>query len=199
MIKRTPPRNYADLQRLAAELGRPLASLYAMSDRRDPFMAGMPWRLRQAQWFVAVLKKLRLGKKVNVRRIHYRIISQRIVIKLPSGRRYVNTKACQGVLESASVDARHLNLPPGITFTDERNAEPIIHLPSEELRDAEIVIARSTLNTISELYPPELRLTDPIIRQRYHVEIWAEKTTVNDCCCRSPSASSSTSSPARAS
>jgi hypothetical protein len=46
--------DHGRLKALAKELGRPLATLYAMSHATDPFMAGLPARRAEAQWFATL-------------------------------------------------------------------------------------------------------------------------------------------------
>lgn len=78
-------------------------------------------------------------------------------------------------------DARCWGLIPGDDFIDQRNAAPIIYL-ADEAEDASQHITNHLvkLQTLTMPAAPELVLCPAIVDQRYHVEIWAEKTTMND-------------------
>jgi hypothetical protein len=90
-----------------------------------------------------------------------------------------------GRAQPVARDAVYLGLVPPEAYEDRRNAEPLIMqegLPtpaSYGVENDELVVAR-----IGErLYTPglpRLKFTGPSIPQPYQVEIWVEKTTVND-------------------
>jgi hypothetical protein len=67
-------------------------------------------------------------------------------------------------------------------MVDRRSADPMIYRPDDNLEaDGEIEISAGgfTAGDI-EFVLPQLTLTKPVIPQPYHLEIWCEKTTVND-------------------
>jgi predicted nucleic acid-binding Zn ribbon protein len=66
-------------------------------------------------------------------------------------------------------------------MVDRRNAEPVIYLTDDEQNDASIAAQGGCIGSERpQLLLPKLTLTPPTILQRYHIEIWVEKTTVND-------------------
>jgi len=180
--------NHIALKDLARSMGRPLASLYALSDWHDPFVADMPGRRAQAEWFAAIWRDL--GLEVGVhhdRRIHYRLVSPKHEPFVgPDGNPYLNTERCFITLTVAIRDARYLGLIPPGAVIDRRNPEPTIFLAEEEDSDGFIstgtgLLSRSSLD-IGEpkLWLPRLGFTGPTITQRHHIEVWCEKSTMND-------------------
>jgi hypothetical protein len=133
---------------------------------------------------------------VHLRRLHYAIVS------LPEDRRprrldgtaYENTEAAWRALGSASVDARALGLIDASRFTDRRAGEPVF-LASEDDDDEEagIVVEGAELErpeaAFNFLYAPNdypfpdlprVGVTPPELAEPYALEVWAEKSTMND-------------------
>jgi hypothetical protein len=96
---------------------------------------------------------------------------------MPSGAPFLNTERCWEFLADASLDARHLELVPNFTV-DRRNAPPLIHMVKGSsgwaAADGGIRIEMPTYDA------PLLKLYEPEIAQRYLIEIWCEKSTIND-------------------
>jgi hypothetical protein len=154
---------------------------------KDPFTADgdggnradCDGRLAGAQWFAEVYERLGITREAHQRRIHYRIVSWDPLILMLNGQPYINTEQCESVLERTSLDARFLGLVP--PFVDRRNPEPIINLDDAEADDALIITGGEEYSTgIPPIERPRLRLLKPTIPQRYHVEIWCEKSTMDD-------------------
>jgi hypothetical protein len=171
------PLNYADLQALAETLGRPLKTLVA--SHHDPFMAGLPAREHNARWFADLWQ--RFGRRGgHIRHIHYRMVSQPNPLSMPDGRPYENTEKCFFFLNEAARDARFLNLIPWRDLIDRRNDEPTIHFDGEE-KDAAIDAEGGVDEyTAPSFQIPELNIAAPKIAQRYIIEIWIEKSTMED-------------------
>jgi hypothetical protein len=184
------PLTYDDIRALSKELGRPAHTLIALAPDNDPFYL-QPSRRAQAMWFADLWKRLGASAGMHLRRFHYQVISQaRPVLKL-DGTTYENTMNCWIGLGQASRDARFMGLVPAEHFVDRRNNEPILYLDGADDTDAcltteftEPDIADKALPSVSFEEPdmperPCLYLTRPTIGQRFHVELWCEKTTVN--------------------
>jgi hypothetical protein len=171
--------DHAGLKALAKELGRPLFTLEVLGN--DPFTAGVPARKAGAEWFADLWQRLQIAKGAHLHRIHYVLVSQDSPVLMRDGRPYENTRACEAILERTSLDARYLGLIPSDALVDRRNEEPIINLSDEEAEDA-FVYAGGGLaeHTPPNFQVPELSLALPQIPQRYHLEIWIEKTTADD-------------------
>jgi hypothetical protein len=183
--------NYEGINALADKLGRPVQTLIALAAANDPFYIA-PYRQVRAEWFAELWERLGVGAGWHLRRFHYRIISQTAPVTTFDGAAYENTVECWSMLGMASRDARFLKLVPAEHFVDRRNDVPIIHLPESADSDAKIIEAREEPDPEEDAMPsvsfnetemptlPYLCLQRPNISQRFHVELWCEKTTVND-------------------
>src|SRR5215469_15020392 len=68
-----------------------LEDVLALARANDPYAAGQPYRLRAAQWFVAVWETLNIPQGWHLRRIHYLLVSRPDAVPWPDGRLYTNT------------------------------------------------------------------------------------------------------------
>jgi len=183
-----PPVNYdyENLKAFAQELGQSVETLVALNSMNDPFYI-LPSRRAAAEWFVQVLKDLGFTSKTHLRAVHYRFLSYAAGAYGPRGEPYENTQNCYEDLNNAGRDARYLGLVPFDLFDDRRNDEPIEHLCSNGEPEATLdVEERSTFTVFdAELSdwlpsPPDFQFeATPAIDQRYHVELWCEKSTMN--------------------
>ena len=171
--------DYQGLKRLKSKTRRNVSELLVLKDDNDPFYAGAPRRRELAEWFAELWNQFGFGAGIHVRRIHYRIISQASPILLPSGEPYVNIDGCYRKLIWAARDARYLGLVPNAHFIDQRNGETVVKLSDED----EVTASLYTSGHSHDLAMPDmpsLWLERPRILQPFHVEIIAEKTTVDD-------------------
>jgi hypothetical protein len=170
--------DYEELKASAKLLGRKPNELFALSPGNDPFYI-TPARQLAAEWFAGLWERFEFSKGTHLRRVHYILISN--PISLPSGEPYENTEKCWSYLGSAGRDARYLSLIPPWDFVDRRNPEPQIFL----LEPSGAVIGTTNPRPLGKLKPglpalPKLELNAPVIPQRYHIELWAEKSTQNE-------------------
>jgi hypothetical protein len=188
------PVTYSDIRQLAARLGRPASSLVAGSDATDPFYI-TPGRVAWAHWFAAVWAFLDPPPGVHLRRLFYQLVSRadEAPLKL-DGLAFENTDRNWNVLCSAAADARHLKLVDAEMFTDQRAGPPaFIFAPSDQETQAEISVARAARpegEPLPELIyesaeyefpePPAIDFVVPRIVEPYALEIWIEKSTMND-------------------
>jgi hypothetical protein len=185
------------LRDLAVEHDRPLETLFALERSNDPFLADSGYRLRGAHWFADLWRRLNLPFGVHTRRIHYRLVSLPSPIQMCDGRPYENTKICVSVLNVAVRDAIYLGLLPGGAIVDNKNPAPVEFLVEPEpadihtsayfdhefaLSDYAGTLELPNLPSLPDL--PDLPLawlaSRPKVAQRYHIEIWCEKSTIND-------------------
>jgi hypothetical protein len=178
--------DHEGLKALAKSMGRPLDSLYALTGWHDPFVADMPGRRAQAEWFAAIWHQFALTPGVyHDRRIHYMLVSQPAPIIAHNGKPYENTEQWFTVLTVAVRDARYLGLVPPGAVIDRCNPEPKIYLDDADHIPAAIEPPCGGYRhsdwgySAGGLYLPRLRLREPTIPQRYHLEIWCEKSTMN--------------------
>jgi hypothetical protein len=172
--------DHASLKRLSETMNRPLKTLFALSQSNDPFIAGIPFRRERADWFADMWQ--RFGKPgAHIRRVHYVMISQDTPILMSNGEEYINTEDCYDLLGDASLDARYLLLVPARDLVDRRNDDPTIYLSDGQETAAYIAALGGAVNIVPpSLVIPYLNITPPRIPQRYHIEIWCEKSTMND-------------------
>jgi hypothetical protein len=196
-----PPRcpDYAAIKELAAKLGRPASTLIALTDDRDPFYV-TPARLGSARWFARVWAVLDPPAGVHLRRLHYRFVSLPADQRPPKldGSPYENTERDWKIFSAASADARALGLVDAALFTDRRAGEPIfVANDSDRAGDTAsvFVFGGETPQAPREsafgfyyapkeyaLPPlgPSIGVIAPRFAEPYALEIWAEKSTMND-------------------
>lgn len=196
--------NYDTIKATARHNGLTIADLCALSPKNDPFYTGRPAELKAAEWFAGLYHQFQYGTGVHLRRIHYRIVSQETAIERPDGQPYHNTDKDWNYLNEASKWARYLGLVSAGSFVDRRNPEAIIHAIYRDPDDWLYLDPTPRYDVVDttaeelELYNipalpalPELPANLPElpgfrvdgydgIGQPYHVEVWCEKTTMND-------------------
>jgi hypothetical protein len=186
---RDRPIGYDELKAFAVRLGRPVKSLIALSTPNDPYLAGSPARLLAAAWFADLWATFRMQPGSHVRRLHYIMVSQETLLPLPNGEgQYVNTLGCSQLLHRASADARYLGMISDGVIIDRRNPEANVYLAEAAEEPADIkVFTGHVWNRANEgasqqtvLSIPYITLARPTMGQRFHIEIWCEKSTMND-------------------
>lgn len=178
MSERCP--NYEELKELAEELGRPSTTLYVLTTQNDPFYI-IPSREAEAEWFAKIWQQFNCQPGTHNRRVHYLLISQERPVLTPNGKPYENTLECFTLLNGASRDARYLDLVSMRDVDDRRNDEPVINIAEDGETSATIFAAGGLhLGEPPSFEMPRLRINPPVILQRFHVELWCEKSTMND-------------------
>ncbi len=115
--------------------------------------------------------------------MHYQIISQRPPVILPNGKPYENTEECWNILNLASKAARYLRLVDPAAFNDRRNPDPLVYA-DHEVPEPSVSVNRNLWG--SDLSFPEFpnlpsyRISGYRAHQGYHLELWCEKSTMND-------------------
>lgn len=176
--------DYEGLKQLALELRRPAETLIALNDNNDPFYI-TPARRRAADWFANLWHELEIPT-AHYRRIHYLLVSLAKPVLMSNGQPYRNTHECWKQLNPMARDAVYLGLVPPDAYVDRRNAEPVIYEQSNTRLPASVGVPHSSpdismrLEMMGMPHLPKLHFSAPVIPQPYQVEIWAEKSTVND-------------------
>ena len=171
--------NYDTIQDLKRQTGRPIETLLAQTRHTDPFylQAG---RLLNARLFADLFHEYGFGPGTHLRRVHYRIVSQETIIRRPNGEPYENTAVCWQELCDAGKDARYAGYVDIEDFVDRRNPEAFTRL-AENVEAPWIYTSDASLEIglPDEIPHPSLVFSGdcPV---PYHVEIWSEKSTVND-------------------
>jgi hypothetical protein len=182
------PTNRADLIELGKTLRRRLDTLYTLGSTNDPWMVDQDFRSKHAYWIAELFQRLELPRRIHVRQIHYKLVSQKIPILQVDGTPYVNSSDCFNRLCDSIRDARYLDLIPADAIIDRRNPDPVINRADHDDIAAEVEVFDGSIERHSfggEYTPPtitmpEVLLQEPTIGQRYHVEIWIEKSTANE-------------------
>jgi hypothetical protein len=184
--------NAETIRSLATALGVPILDLLVLHRNNDPFNADTPGKRKKAQWFAGLWQDLNLANS-HLRRMHYKIISQKRRVKLPDGRPFENTERCWDILRQSSGFARHLGLVDPGQFQDHRNPEPHLHV-NHGWRDSPSYIVQGLVSGSLPFIRSELvSALDFSISgvevhgydyskedQPYHLELWIEKSTMND-------------------
>jgi hypothetical protein len=174
---------YEQIKQLARQTGQRVTDLIPLAPQNDPFYTGTPGDWALAEWFAGLWQAFQYTTKVHIRRVHYQIVSQNPPVVMPNGLPYENTETCWNILNLASKAARYLQLVDPQSFVDRRNPEAVVYAcrrtPSPEVW------------ATSRLWGSQLRLPDfpdlPGYRvsgyesaQAFHLELWCEKSTMND-------------------
>ena len=187
---RWPVPSFEEMKERAKDLGGSLDDALALVQANDPYAAGRPHRARAAKWFAKVWEsgeKLGIRPGWHLRRIHYLLVSRPDVVLLPDDQTYTNTLKHWYLLCHAARDAAALSLVPPDLLSDARNDTPhISYVARSRGTAAEMVEAWVAYEPAHR--PPRLQLQQlgigvairPEVERPYQIEIWAEKTTVND-------------------
>jgi len=174
------------IKALAREQGCRMADFIALAPQNDPFAIGSPGDVEKAQWFADIWQQFGYTSGIHLRRVHYQIVGQDPPILKPNGEVYANTMNDWGYLLAASKAARYLGLVDPAAFVDRRNPDPIIHAQYWNSPTPGYVVQERwggfdvRMPSFPEL--PSLSAVgyDQANLQPYHLEVWVEKTTMND-------------------
>lgn len=178
--------DYETIGALASELGCRRTDLIALSPNNDPFYVRVPARREAAEWFANLWVSLGFKVGSHPRRLHYTVVSQDPPILKPNGEPYLNTENDWKYLLTSSLAARYLRLIPDGALSDARNNPPILNADVAAVGDPFLdVVGRhgAGLEFGMErdlLYPPFATLNRFDACQGYLVEVWIEKSTMND-------------------
>lgn len=182
--------DHEQIKALAQTLRCNSKDLIALTPNNDPFLAGVPHREQKARWFADLWNQYGWGNGVHLRRLHYLLVSSATPILKADGLPYLNTENDWKYIATASLAARYLKLIPTGAMVDRRNPEPVIHATNDTIAGAPARFVR--VNAFPSFAfdlpePPDDTLPTPgfLLQsiadgQPYLVELWIEKTTMND-------------------
>jgi hypothetical protein len=147
-----------------------------------------PYRISNGangQWFAEQLRRFSPDRRIHLRGLHYRIVGAGDVMR-PNGQPYINDETnWNWLVDDAAKAARWLKLVPFEAIVDERNAAPVIYVPSTE---PEISWSLEVPGVDYEPYLPETPdLWDVLpkftrdraaVRQPYRLVLFGEKTSL---------------------
>lgn len=176
--------NYKTIKMLAKAHRRKVSDLIALANQNDPFYVGTESDLKGGGWFADLWNRFGYKSGVHLRRVHYQVVSQKEPVSMPNGKPYENTEACWDYLSQSSKAARYLDLVDPAAFVDRRNPEPMLYSvdPEETRLFVKYNLWRDSFQLPSFPDLPDYDLTGYMSagRQRYHLEVWCEKSTMND-------------------
>lgn len=184
---------YENIKAMASRIGARIPDLLALARNNDPFFAGSEAQRKKAEWFLAIWLRFGFLTGVHLRRIHYRLVSQEQPVLRHDGEPYLNTEGCWSYLGDAGKMARYLGLVSPCAFEDHRNPPPRIYFEHEPEPTPALEFDGGgdwSLPWISTRldWRLDLDLPQPIISgygyrdcdQPYHLELWIEKSTMDD-------------------
>jgi len=177
--------DYSTIKQLAKVRGVKVTDLIALAPQNDPFYCGQEAQQEAARWFADLWQRFGYREGVHIRRIHYQIISQQPPVTKPNGLPYENTENDWNFLNLASKAARYLKMVAPEAFVDRRNPEPHVFAeywrrnggPEYWLEDWR------SFDVQLPAFPalPDFHISGYDANlQPYHLEVWAEKSTMND-------------------
>ena len=194
--------DYQTIKQEARARGQRVTDLIALAPQNDPFYTGTPGDIAKAEWFSNLWQRFGYGQGVHLRRVHYQAVSQDPPILKTNGKPYENTLNDWNYLGLAAKYARYLELVPASYFVDRRNPDAILNAqfygtnhqwyddttPGYNAVEYEDWEAHNLTNlpTLPDLPEnlPDLPSFDvqgySSVQQDYLIEVWAEKTTMND-------------------
>lgn len=173
--------NYETIKGMAKANGLTVKDLIALAPQNDPFYAGTPTEWANAEWFAGLWQTFGYTQGVHIRRVHYQIISQDPPVLMTNGEPYENTETCWTYLNQASKMARYLELIDPGAFVDRRNPDPHIFKP-QQAEAPSLWLGGDTEGVTFPEFPqlPGYGIEGYTGTQPYHLEIWCEKSTMND-------------------
>lgn len=171
--------NYQRIKKLAKQNrgthGGKVSDYLALAQNNDPFYMGTDGDIQQAQWFAEIWERTGYQSGAHLRRVHYWCVSQRGLL-MDDGRPYQNTDLCWSRLGDCSKKARYLGLVNFADIVDNKNPEPHKYAEYAENNTPGYKIITPDLHaTETELYGMFYTNVQP-----YHLEVWCEKSTMND-------------------
>lgn len=171
--------DYSTLKKIASRAGLSPSEILALAPQNDPFYVGAKGQLQKGQWFAAIYKAMGSPPGCHTRRVHYWLVTTNAVPK-PNGKPYENTQNDWSLLCLAAKYARYLGLVPIENIIDRRNPEPIIHANHWQHVKASAIKDSIDESNIIESIVGQFDCFNPVQTQPYMVEIFAEKSTMND-------------------
>jgi hypothetical protein len=154
-----------------------------LAPQNDPFYTGTPNDWALGQWFAGLWHAFGLDR-AHIRRVHYQIVSQDPPVILPNGKPYENTVECWDILNLASKAARYLRLVDPEAFNDRRTPDVLLYANGGEPASPYVYAYDRTYRLEMKLpeFPalPNFSVGGYDARQPYHLEVWCEKSTMND-------------------
>ncbi len=176
--------DYEWIKRSAKAHGVSVNDFIVLAPQNDPFYTGTPNDWALGQWFANLWQQFGLDR-AHIRRVHYQIVSQKPPVTLPNGKPYENTVECWDILNLASKAARYLRLVDPGAFDDRRTPSVMLYASDRSIGTPEVFASGQTYSLSKMKLPDFPQLPSYSIYgyespQPYHLEVWCEKSTMND-------------------
>jgi|Deesub1362A_J573_1020465.scaffolds.fasta_scaffold00447_28 hypothetical protein len=183
MVKIMSEWNYETIKRFAQQSGCSISDLIVLAPQNDPYYIGTQTEKRHARWIAEIVTQFleeRNRIQVHDRAIHYYILSNNFSRPIGrSGWRVYRGDSNDFSWAMKSIqNARILGYIPWSCIEDKKNPELIRNArywEHDEFEDISITPEDIAKAIYEKFYP-----FNPQLQQAYHVEIWTEKTTIND-------------------
>lgn len=174
--------DYQWIKQAAKQQHMSVNDLIVLAPQNDPFYTGTPNDLDMGRWFAQFWQQM--GEtRAHIRRVHYYLVSLGSVT-FPNGKPYENTVECWDALNMASKAARYLQLVDPAAFNDKRTPEVVLYAPDPRVSDPRVSVSAPSYTTDMRLpdfpSPPSYAVNGYRSQQPYHLEVWCEKSTMND-------------------
>jgi hypothetical protein len=167
--------NYENIKALAKENGMKITDLLALAPQNDPFYSGTETDVKRGRWFKEIWNAAGFTNSVHLRRVHYWAVSQKTPIKMHNDLPYQNTEACWDYLVMSSKQARYLGYVRIEDVIDNKNPKPTVNMNPGDLEPS----FQINVPNLDNPYVWVNGLSAAAV-QPYHIEIWCEKSTMND-------------------
>lgn len=169
-----------------------ISDLLVLSKSADPFHSGSPSERKRAEWFAALFERFQFKHGVHLRAIHYKLVSLKEPVLRWDGKPYEHNEDDWKRMQRASAHARYLGLVDPTAFTDQRSPEPFLFAPEpREPPDVNWYVEDFegfSLPHIDANLHFWVNVPDVVVEgydydpgdQPYHIEVWSEKSTMND-------------------
>jgi len=171
--------NYETIKQTAKKYKTTTVRLLALSPWNDPFYMGSKEQMKRAEWFNEIYTRMGRPLQCHIRRVHYWFIHQPHATKA-NDMPYRNTHSDWTYLAESSKYARYLNLIPHDSIIDQRNPDPMLYLQNWEDATPTDLKENIETDTIIDAIVDHFVVWNPQNTQPYHLEIWCEKSTMND-------------------
>jgi hypothetical protein len=175
--------DYGRIKQLAKAQGVSINDLIVLAPQNDPFYTGTPNDWALGEWFASMWQRFGL-ERAHLRRVHYQLVSQDPPVQLPNGKLYENTLECWDILNLASKAARYLRLVDPEAFNDRRTPDVILYAKDWHSSSPDVWVYNPSHKLDMKLpeFPPlpAYSVGGYEANQPYHLEVWCEKSTMND-------------------
>lgn len=170
--------DYDYIKEEARVLKTPVKDLLALSPGNDPFYVGSPGQIEKARWFGKVYEMMGKPQQCHIRRVHYWLVSADVT--KPDGKPYENTINDWGLVTMAAKYARYTGFVPIENIIDRRNPPPIVNVQPWDHDNPSDIKDETDAESVGEKIIQNFYCYNPHKTQKYMLEIWSEKSTMND-------------------